>query len=317
MKIGIVGAVNSTMVTLKSLIKHQFDITLVMGFEPIKAENVSGLTNMRSICEDYNLNYVPFVKINDHAELIEQAELDVLFVVGFSQLVCQRIIDAPKLGAVGFHPTDLPKGRGRAPIAWLVANQQDGAANFFVINDIADSGPIFVKQHFALTALDDATTVEQKILVAIEAALDEWLPQLKQGIWAPVAQEHSQASEYGIRKPEDGLIDWSLPAVQIDRLIKAAAPPHPGAFSFFKKEKMLILSCRLEQTLNIQGIIGRVLKVEQQSLLIQTGKGLLWIDQYQCGSDQPKIGEKLGFDSQLEIYHLFQELAAIKQAIGI
>ena len=317
MRVGLIGAVNSTSATLNSLIEHQMNIVLVMGYEPKNSTNVSGWSDLRQISQLNGLNYIGFSKINQHVEDIKAADLDVLFVVGLSQLVSQDIIDAARVGTVGFHPTDLPKGRGRAPIAWLVANKEDGAANFFVINEIADSGPILVKQRFSISDNDDAADVEAKILVAIKEALDQWLPKLKAGLWDPVPQQHDNASEYGVRKPEDGLIRWEDSAYNIDRLIKAAAPPHPGAFSFIKGGKVLLLRSRVEPNLDIQGCVGRVLKVVNGELLVQTGNGLIWIEKYQLDGKEPRVGDKLGYFTELEIFNLYQQIEEIKTKLGV
>ena len=312
MKVGLIGGVNSTRVTLEALIKYQFDIALVMGYEPKDTAIVSGFSDLSTLCHKHNLTYNGFNKINDHVTEISNADLDVLFVVGLSQLVCNEIIDAPKIGVVGFHPTDLPKGRGRAPIAWLVANCEAGAASFFVINEVVDSGPILVKERFTVKCDDDAADVEAKILGAMKVALDRWLPQLKVGKWDPVEQDHSQATEYGTRKPDDGLIDFSADAEKLDRLIKAAAPPHPGAFTYHKHKHFVIIGSRLETAFKIQGALGRVLKVAGEQLLVQTGDGLIWL-QPQRGQDKVLVGERLGYSSQIEINKIYQQLESVKK----
>jgi len=316
MKVGLIGGVNSTRVTLEALIKHQFNIALVMGYEPNNTDDVSGYCNLSELCIKYDLPYKGFERVNDHLNDFLNAELDVLFVVGLSQLVSRDIIESSKIGTVGFHPTNLPKGRGRAPLAWMVFNQEEGAANFFVLREIADAGPIFVKESFPVTSDDDAYSVEQKMLCAMNLALDKWLPVLKKGIWNPIDQDESRVTEYGVRKPDDGLIDFNQDAFQIDRLIKASAPPHPGAFTFYSHEKLTIIKSNIESRLKIQGCIGRVLKVEVDRFLVQAGNGLIWL--YPKDTTKfPKIGQKLGYVPQIEINHIYEQLSKIKNYIGL
>ena len=83
----------------------------------------------------------------------------------------------PRLGSVGFHPTFLPAGRGRAPLAWLTLDTGPGAASFFLIDDGIDSGPIFVQEPFEVTPQDYAGDVGTKLLDATTRALDRWLPE--------------------------------------------------------------------------------------------------------------------------------------------
>ncbi|WP_058369819.1 formyltransferase family protein [Psychrobacter sp. ENNN9_III] len=146
MRVGLIGGVESSALTLQKLHEHGLDVVGVFGYkpnitkfvsghcdlEPFCLENsISGHCDLEPFCLENSISFTPFTKINDHIEEIQSLELDYLFVVGISQLVSKDIIQAPKLGAIGFHPTKLPEGRGRAPLAWLVHEAQEGAATFF------------------------------------------------------------------------------------------------------------------------------------------------------------------------------------------
>ena len=315
MRVGLIGGVESSQILLEKLIEHDFSIIKVYAYAPRKTEMTSGYVDLSVYCEGKGVAYQKFQKINDHANEIVDDGLDVLFVVGLSQLVSPKITDAPSLGCVGFHPTALPRGRGRAPLGWLTEKREDGAATFFELSEVADAGGIFVQQPFSVTEDDNARTVYDKLLAAMQTALDRWLPQLRAGQWNPVAQDEAAATEYGIRKPEDGLIDWNRPAHQIFRLIQAAANPHPGAFTFSGMDKLTVLAARREETLPITGIPGRVLKVREEELLLQTGDGLLWLTEYRGNSRSIRVGDRLGYLSELEIYNIKQEIADLQKQL--
>ena len=194
--------------------------------------------------------------------------------------------------------------------------EKEGAATFFHMGKGADDGPIFVRQVFNISSLDDATSVKNKILNSIDLALDSWLPQLKKGIWNPIPQDEANATYYERRTKLDGWIDWELSDVQIDKLIRASTRPYPGAFTFYKDSILVVWKCSIEKQLKICGIPGRVLLKRDQDLLIQTGKGLIWILEYEIqnlkaeDTEKPKIkvGEKLGYNVEYEIYKLKQIL---------
>src|SRR3569833_1189552 len=173
-KIALAGAVNSTLATLEKFIEHKMNVVSVLGYEALEGEIVSGLADLKPLCIKFGLPFKSFHKINsdDVIEHLKNASPDVLFVVGLSQLVSQQILDIPKFGSVGFHPTALPRGRGRAPIAWLVLEEKLGAANFFLMGKGADDGPIFIQETFDVSADDDASDIEDKIIQAIYLALD-------------------------------------------------------------------------------------------------------------------------------------------------
>lgn len=322
LKIVLAGAVGSTFATLQKLVQHGFDVAGVLGYEPQSSALVSGYVHMRDFCEQHAIPYFPFKKIGapEVQELVASLAPDLFFVVGLSQLVPESLLKVARLGNVGFHPTMLPAGRGRAPIAWLILEEDFGAANFFLMSEGVDDGPLFVQEKFPVADTDDAAAIEQKILQAIDAALDCWLPELARGIWNPIPQDEAAATYYGKRGPEDGWIDWSRSAAVIDKIIRASAPPHPGAYTFLKDRKLTVLQSFPENSLKIRGVPGSVLQVAGERFLVQAGEGLLWIADVldETGASlKLKVGERLGYYSELEIYHLKKEIALIKQKLGL
>lgn len=321
-KIVLAGSVTSTYTTLTMLVKHKFNIAGVLGYEPDNPGPVSGYVNMKAYCNSNNIPYYPFKKISavSTREILSELSPDIFFVVGLSQLVPEEMLRIATLGNIGFHPTLLPRGRGRAPIAWLILEEKSGAANFFLMGEGTDDGPVFVQQPFNVESFDNAATIELKIMDAIELALDEWLPKLKEGVWEPVPQDEVLATWYGKRTPEDGWINWTEAADHIDKVIRAASAPHPGAYTFLNQQKLTVLKCRPEPEKHIQGVPGSVLlKSIQKEYLIQTGLGLLWISEvYDENNNETalKVGQKLGFYAELEIYKLKKEIEFIKKKLA-
>lgn len=325
MRIVIAGAVSSTLTTLKKLVEHQMDIVGVLGYEPASLKNVSAYTLLKPIALENGLDYKPFVKINDEhiVEQVKSWKPDLLFVVGLSQLIGDNLINSATHGVVGFHPTSLPRGRGRAPIAWSILNEKQAGANFFLIDDGVDSGPILAQQLFDIGEDDYAEDFELKMIDAIHKALDNWLPELKKGTIKAVPQNDEIANYYGRRAPNDGCISWDAPAVEIYRLIRASSRPHPGAFSFKENIRVLIWKARPEKNLKITGVTGRVLDVnENGDALVQTGEGLLWLTEYELYDfggnkieEKLKVGQKLGYYIDLELFKLKKEIQQLKKKL--
>ncbi|MFP3592579.1 formyltransferase family protein [Chryseobacterium sp. SIMBA_038] len=314
-KILVIGAVNSTVQIINKLVEHNLEIVGVLGHEPKNKEKISGWADLSLVTSLLNINYKGFSKINDKENLnwALDKKPDIIFAVGFSQLMHEQWFSVSNLGCIGFHPTKLPIGRGRAPLAWITLEQSYGSASFFLMGEGADDGPIFTQSIFKVEEEDDATKVEAKIMQHIDLALDQWLPELKKGFWNPVPQCEHLASYYGIRKEEDGLINWNDDVNYINRLIKAASRPHPGAYTYCKDEKLIIWSCRPENDIQFKGVIGRVLlKNKEGNILIQTGKGLLWIEEYtfkDTSSDiSINVGDKLGYNIEDEIYKIKKQI---------
>jgi methionyl-tRNA formyltransferase len=315
MKIALIGGVSSTLATLQALYRQGFSTVDVYGFEPINADIVSGYKNLKGEAEFCGYSYQGFRKINDHASEINAVGYDVIFVVGLSQLVSNEVIAGAKIGCVGFHPTKLPKGRGRAPVAWLILSEDEGSATFFQIkpDQEADAGPILVQSIFSVGRDDDtAASIGDKILNHIEIALDKWLPELARGAWITHEQDHSLSSEYGIRKPEDGFINWLDDVDQIKRHIRSAMSPHPGALAFIGPQAFDIRLSAKNESINIRGVEGRVLKKKENSYLIQAGDGCVWIET----DMELKIGTQLGVMRPYEIFLLHEKILRLEEKIN-
>ncbi len=317
-KIMVIGAVKSTAQIINSLRKHQLNVVGILGHEPLDTNQISGWYDLKKLAAELNIEYQGFKKINntEHLKWADKIKPDIIFAVGFSQLMGDDWFKVAQLGIIGFHPTFLPAGRGRAPLAWLILNEKEGAATFFLMGKGADDGAIFVQQKFTVEENDDASTVENKIILSIKKALDNWLPKLKNGTWDPTPQDELKASWYGKRSSEDGLINWNDSAIKIDRLIKASTRPHPGAFTFVQNEKIIIWQSRIESKLKIQGVIGKILLINEiNELLIQTGSGLIWVSDIKPTENiniQFRIGQKLGYYSEIEIFKIWKEIERLK-----
>lgn len=324
MRIGLIGSVDSSLLTLQKLIEHTLNVVGVWGYEPHSIKNISGYTSLKSISEENCIPYYSFINVNDDSvkNQIRKSNIELLFVVGLSQLIDESIISGIKYGCVGFHPTKLPKGRGRAPLAWLVLNEKEGAASFFKIDSGTDSGDIYIQEPFEIDNNDDAFSVSQKLKIAMSIALDKWLPILKKGYIKAIPQDESKATYYGRRAPLDGIIDWCSGGYFLDRLIKATSSPHPGAFSFYEDYKVVINKSEYIETGFPIGVIGRVVDFSDNCPIVQTGKGYICIKDYKMFDYKENlvdkklvIGSRLGYYEQNEIFKLRNQIIELKEII--
>lgn len=311
MRVILIGSVTSTAITLRKLIEHNFEVVGVLGYEPADPEKVSGYYPLRNESEKVKVEFRGYDNINldKHFHWAKQKEPQLIFAVGFSQLLEKRWLELPRLGCIGFHPTPLPQGRGRAPIAWTILDRLQGAVNFFLIGSGADDGPIFIQKLFDLGLEDDAESLRFLILENIGLALDEWLPQLVQGIWSPVEQNHEDATYYGRRFPADSCISFSSQtAAEINRIVKASTRPHSGAMTFHKNKKVIIWKTHLEEKLKIKGVPGRILLLKDGKVLVQCKQGLIWLDKADWPFEIPSVGARLGYNMEYEIFKIWNKI---------
>ncbi|MFT4555781.1 MAG: methionyl-tRNA formyltransferase [Planctomycetaceae bacterium] len=312
MRIVVAGATVSTHQTLDALIRHGADVVGVLQLRGESSHTVTAFSPLDELAESHGIPCATFRNIND-SEIVEQVcqwQPDLMFVVGLSQLVRDEMMSIPARGCVGFHPTFLPAGRGRAPLAWLTLDAQPGAATFFLIDEGVDSGPIFVQETFEVTPEDYASDVGHKLVEATGRALDRWLPELLTGVWNPQPQDEILATYNGRRSLDDGLLDWHQASDEIHSLIRAASTPHPGAYTWYQGRKLIVWRAEFEKHLPWRGAVGRVLHLEaERGALVQTGDGLLWLTHVQfaeetepCAAESVlKVGVKLGFVVQDEV----------------
>ncbi len=322
----LAGATSSTRLTLEALIRHQAPVAGVLEFRPDDPSAVSGFARLADVAEQAGIPCVGFQNINapDTVAQIRAWQPDVCFVVGLSQLVKSELLGVPRLACVGFHPTCLPRGRGRAPVAWLVSDATPGAATFFVMDAGADSGPILVQEPFAVSPNDDATDVTRSLEQAIRRALDRWLPRLLAGEWDPCPQDDALATYHAKRAPEDGWIDWSHSAEEIHRLIRLATRPHPGAYTYLKDRKLMVWRAAVESAYPIRGVIGRVLLTDpQRGALLQTGNGLLWLTETAWAEESPTekppkliVGQRLGYVVEDELNRLMRRVTELETIVA-
>ena len=279
-RIVLAGSVNSSLVTLKKMIDHKCLLVGVFGLHPDRSKNVSGYQDLVVEAHNHNIEAHYFEKINDESvvEQIEKLKPDLLFVIGLSQMIRQPLLDVATIGNVGFHPTLLPKGRGRGAIAWIVLGNAEPAATFFLMDEGMDSGPILGQTAVHIRDNWFAQDVIDEIKNAIANTLDELLPSLNNGTLEPKVQDHSKATYVGQRKPKDGLIDWTRPAEEIDRLIRATSRPLPGAFSYFSEDKIVIWKSSINE--RFIGVPGRIVWNEDSKPVVACGDVSLTLEEF-------------------------------------
>ena len=324
LRIVLAGSVGSSRLTLQALLRHRANVVGALELVPVDPTVISGFARLNDVAVKANVPCVGFQNINT-PEIVAQVrewQPDLLFVVGLSQLVKPDLLAVPKLACVGFHPTLLPRGRGRAPVAWLVLDGTPGAANFFVMDAGTDSGPILVQEPFDVSPTDDAEQVTATLEQAIVRALDRWLPKLLAGEWNPQPQDETQATYHGKRAPEDGWIDWTKSAIEIHALIRAAGRPHPGAYSYLKDRKLLVWRAEIDTVTPFRGVIGRILLTDPlRGSLVQTGDGLIWLSEVAWGDGdltKPKlsVGQRLGYVVEDEVSRLKARIAELEKVIA-
>lgn len=232
---------------LAQLIQAQENIVAVYTHEDNPQEKI-WFSSVAQLAKENGISVFTDVDFEDEAALAQFRSLsaDLVFSFYYRDLIPLSILNAPRLGAYNMHGSLLPKYRGRAPINWAVLNgETESGATLHVMTEKADAGDIVDQERVLIGPDDTAAMVQKNVTTAATQVLARQLDNLKAGKAPRRPQDHSQSSYFGRRRPEDGAINWSWPAVRIHNLIRALTHPYPGAFGEIKGETYLIWKSRL------------------------------------------------------------------------
>ena len=228
---------------LSVLLAHGVDVALVVTHRDNPKENIW----FDSVAELAALHGIPTIAPDNPntPEVIAQIRAlqpDFFFSFYYREMLKRELLEIPRHGALNMHGSLLPKYRGRVPVNWaIVHGETETGSTLHYMTEKPDNGDIVAQQAVPILPNDTALQVFQKVTVAAEMALNACLPDLMAGRAQAVKQDLSKGGYFGGRKAEDGVIAWSQSAQAIHNLVRAVAPPYPGATTQLLGKPMRIL----------------------------------------------------------------------------
>ncbi len=228
---------------LSVLLAHGIKIPLVVTHTDNPSENIW----FGSVAELAALHDIPVITPDDPnaPEIVAQIKAlrpDFIFSFYYRNMLKKAVLDIPTRGAFNMHGSLLPKYRGRVPVNWaIIRGERETGSTLHVMNEKPDNGAIVDQQAVPILPNDTALEVFHKVTCAAEIALDRCLPELIAGSARFLPQDLSQGGYFGGRRPEDGKIDWLQSAQTIHNLVRAVAPPYPGAYTWLAGQPMRVL----------------------------------------------------------------------------
>jgi methionyl-tRNA formyltransferase len=228
---------------LSVLLAHGVDVALVVTHRDNPKETIW----FDSVADLAALHGIPTI-MPDHPNTpqviaqIRALQPDFFFSFYYREMLKRELLEIPKHGALNMHGSLLPKYRGRVPVNWaIIHGETETGATLHYMTEKPDNGDIVAQQAMPILPNDTALQVFQKVAVAAEMALNAVLPDLLAGRAKTVKQDLSTGGYFGGRNAEDGVIDWSQSAQAIHNLVRAVAPPYPGATTQLIGKPMRIL----------------------------------------------------------------------------
>ncbi|GAB5348741.1 formyltransferase family protein [Alteriqipengyuania sp. 357] len=271
-----VGCVESSDVALETLIANEsVDLRGVLTLRASKFN--ADFVDIASRAEAAGLpvHYAEDIEKAALPGLLREADVQVVFVIGWSRLISADALAVPAIGTVGYHPAALPANRGRHPLIWALAlGLEQTASTFFLMDEGADSGPILSQVPLAIANEDDAASLYRKVLQVMPGQLQGIVAAMADGTLAPQPQDHALATTWRKRGAADGLIDWRMPASGIYNLVRALTRPYIGADFRLGDDLVKLWHCaEFDGDVPENAEPGKVLEAGPDGVVVKAGIG--------------------------------------------
>jgi methionyl-tRNA formyltransferase len=232
---------------LKALLAAGIKVDLVVTHQDDPNENV-WFGSVAQLCQEKNIAYFT-PNSNQLVELIPKLQAlapDYIFSFYYRHMIPAEILASAKIAALNMHGSLLPKYRGRAPVNWAILHgETETGATLHVMEAKPDAGDIVGQSAVAIGPDETATEVFGKVSDAAVKVINQALPDLIAGKVPRKPNELQKGSYFGGRKPSDGQIHWNQTARQVHNLVRAVAPPYPGAFTDHEGKTVIVAKTSL------------------------------------------------------------------------
>ena len=293
MKILFIGTVEFSKIALQKLIELNAQVVGVCTKE--KSEFNSDFADLRPLCEKNKIPYKFTDNVNskDNCDWIKSFNPDIIFCFGWSNLLKKNVLTLAPMGVLGFHPSELPKNRGRHPLIWaLVLGLKKSASTFFFMDEGIDSGEILSQKDFDILSTDDAQILYDKFVNIALLQIEEFLPQLEKKTYQTIKQNDEVSNIWRKRAKIDGQIDFRMGSRAIYNLVRALTKPYVGAHINYKDKEIIVWKVEIieNEQHNIES--GKVLDISEDKILVKTYDGAIKIIHHEF-KKIPNVGEYL------------------------
>lgn len=279
LRIVFLGSPEIAIPSLQALARHpEIDVRLVVTQPDRPAGRGRRLTPppVRLAADALGIDVIQPETLRDPVALdrIRQSEPDLLVVVAFGEILRKPMLEIAPLGCLNVHPSLLPKYRGASPIPAAILNGDPvtGVSIMKLVRKL-DAGPL-VAQCAIGVARDDVTG---SLSIRLAELAAEMIPAIAlgyaRGTRVPIEQDHAAATFTREWTTDDARIDWSRPAVEIERLIRAA-DPWPVAWTTIDGERFRVTAASVVVASDVDNSPGEIVVVGGD-VMTQTGQGML------------------------------------------
>ncbi len=267
------GSPDAALPSLKALLAagHTIPLIVTQPDRPSGRGKHRHVVPVKQFAVEHGIPVVQPEKIRKDTEIIERlktAAADIHVVVAYGQIIPMTVIALPRYWTINLHFSLLPRHRGAAPVAAaILAGDTRTGVTIFRLNEKMDEGDILAETGTAIGPDESAGQLEARLAETGAGLLLETLNNIDRLI--PRPQDQARATLAPKLRKEEGHLDWRLPALEIDRRIRAMTP-RPAAHTHFNNGRLIILSGETEGGAESAGtaVPGTVVDLSKKGILI-------------------------------------------------
>ncbi len=247
------------------------------------------------------------IKNQESIEYLKGYAADVFVVVAYGQILSQEILDMPRICSVNIHASLLPKYRGSAPIQWAVINGEEYSGITTMRMDAGiDTGDIIEQSLYKLKEKETGGSLFDELMHLGSKTIISTLEKLENNTAKFIKQDDSISTHAKMLTKQLGDIDFSMSAVEIERLIRGLNP-WPSAYTYYNGKSVKLWEATVLDK-EFSGTVGQIVELTKDTLLVKTGKGTLSITELQMEGKKRMYIEDFLRGNKLETGQLFGKL---------
>ena len=280
-RIVFMGSPEFALPVLRRLAEHYSIVGVVtQPDKPAGRGRVLTSPPVKNLASELNLPVIQPRRLSD-PEAMQRLRIwapDLIVVAAFGQILRQTVLDLPRCGCVNVHASLLPRWRGAAPIQAAISNGDEQSGITIMLMDAGvDTGPILSQASIPITSDDTAGSLAPKLSELGAILLMDTLLRYLDGTLRPQPQDGSLATYAPMIEKETGNLDFSLPAEDLERKIRAFNP-WPGAFTLWKGQ---VLKLHRAHVVHLPSDTAGKMVIHQGLPAFTTGDGILVVDELQ------------------------------------
>ena len=308
MKIVFMGTPDFSVPALEELAKvHQVAAVVTQQDRPKGRGHKMQYTPVKKKALELNIPvYQPEkVKNPEFVDILREINPDVIVVIAFGQILSKEILDLPKYGCINVHASLLPKYRGAAPIQWAVIDgeEETGVTTMYMAEGL-DTGDVIDTAVIKLDEKETGGSLFDKLAIEGGKLIVETLSKLENGTATRTPQDDEKSSYAGKITKELGQIDFTKPAVTIERLIRGLNP-WPSAYTRLDGKAMKVWDATVEEG-NVTEQPGEIVEIEKHYIKVATGENYLKINEIQLAGKK-----RMPMDAFLNGYSIKENILGV------